>query len=194
MKFPTPRSVKSFVSLVFVMTLVLGLIYVVAQYNFRTNANDPQIQLAEDFASQLSSGRTVDSINTSNTVDMARSLSLFIFIYDDTGNVLAGTGKIDGELPILPVGVLDYTRGAGQDRITWQPQEEQRFALVVTRYDGPIQGFVAVGRSLREVEQRVSTLGWYILGAWLLGVIGLYGLEVSGKIADPKDPKEQVKT
>lgn len=182
MKLPVSYLLKLFLPLVFIMTITMGLVYVVEQQNFRMNANDPQIQLAEDFADQLSAGRTVASINTSNSVDMAKSLSLFIFIYDEAGNIVAGSGKLDGQYPTLPVGVLDYTKKAGQNRITWEPQSGLRFALVIIPYSGAQSGFVAVGRSLREVEQRVGTLAMQVLGAWFAGLVGLFILIIGGKI------------
>ncbi len=165
-----------------------GLVYVAVQQNFRTNANDPQIQLAEDFANQLSAGRTVDSINTSISVDMVKSLALFIFVYDDAGNILVGSGKINGQYPALPSGVLDHARKDGENRITWQPQEDVRIALVVVRYDGSQSGFVAVGRSLREVEQREFDLGLKIFGAWFIGLIGLAIILSGGEIIISRKP------
>ena len=182
MKLPVSYLLKSFLPLVFIMTITMGLVYVVEQQNFRMNANDPQIQLAEDFADQLSAGRTVASINTSNTVDMAKSLSLFIFIYDEAGNVVVGSGKLNGQYPTLPAGVLDYAKKAGQNRITWEPQSGLRFALVIIPYSGAESGFVAVGRSLREVEQRVGRLGLEVLAGWLVGLIGLFSLFIGGNI------------
>lgn len=164
------------------MTMSAGLVYVTVQQNFRLNANDPQIQLAEDFAGQLSAGRPVTSINTSPSVDMAKSLSLFIFIYDDAGNLVTGSGKINDQFPTLPAGVLDYARKSGQNRITWEPQSNVREAMVIIHYDGAHPGFVAVGRSLREVEQREATLGWQVLIIWLASLIGLLILIIVGGI------------
>lgn len=181
MKLSIPHIVKLFIPLAFVMTVSAGLVYLAVQQNFRMNANDPQIQLAEDFADQLSAGRTVDSITINASVDMAKSLSSFIFIYDDAGDIIKGSGKVDGQYPVLPPGVLDYTKRLGENRITWQPQPDVRAALVVVRYEGAQPGFVAVGRSLREVEQRVTTLGWQVLVAWLAGLVGLFLLIVGGE-------------
>lgn len=176
MKLPSPYILKLFIPLAFVVTVSMGLVYFVGQQNFRTNANDPQIQLAEDFAAQLTAGRTVDSINTSASIDMAKSLALFIFVYDDTGKIVAGSGKLNDQYPILPVSVLDHAKKAGENRITWQPQADVRVALVVIRYEGSHPGYVAVGRSLREVEQRVDRLGLEVLGVWFASLVGLFAL------------------
>jgi hypothetical protein len=51
------------------------------------------------------------------------------------------------------MGVLDYVRKNGQDRVTWQPAPGVRMATVVVPYKN---GFVMAGRSLTEVEKRES--------------------------------------
>ncbi len=182
MKLSLPHIPKLFIPLAFIMTMSMGLVYVAVQQNFRANANDPQIQLAEDLVEQLSAGRTPESINTSASVDMAKSLSLFLFIYDDAGKMVIGTGKLDDQYPTLPDGVLERAKEVGENRIIWEPQSGLRFALVIIPYGGNQSGFVAIGRSLREVEQRIDTLGLQVLVAWLIGLVGLFGLMVGGKI------------
>ncbi|OGM98150.1 MAG: hypothetical protein A2735_00380 [Candidatus Yanofskybacteria bacterium RIFCSPHIGHO2_01_FULL_41_21] len=182
MKLSMPHIPKLFIPLAFVMAMSMGLVYVVVQQNFRANANDPQIQLVEDLVEQLSAGRTVESINTSAGVDMAQSLSLFLFIYDETGKMVVGTGKLDGQYPTLPDGVLERAKEVGENRITWEPQSGLRFALVIIPFSGDQSGFVAIGRSLREVEQRIDMLGLQVLVVWLIGLLGLFILMVGGKI------------
>ena len=39
-----------------VITLLCGIIYIVAQQNFRMSANDPQYQMAEDAINALNNG------------------------------------------------------------------------------------------------------------------------------------------
>lgn len=182
MKLPVPHLLKLFIPLAFIMTVSAGLVYVAVQQNYRLSADDPQIQLAEDFANQLSAGRTVASINAGPGIDMAKSLSLFIFVYDDAGNLITGSGKLNGQSPALPAGVLDHTKKVGQDRITWEPQAGIRVALVIFPYSGTQSGFVAVGRSLREVEQRETMLGWQVLVGWLTGLVGLIILLTGSEI------------
>lgn len=174
MKSAIPHLVKLFVPLAFIMTVMAGLVYVAVQQNFRMNANDPQIQIAEDLATQLSAGAPVGPNSLTTTVDISRSLSPYVLIYDNHGEVITGSGKLNDQFPSLPSGVFDNAKKVGENRITWQPQADVRGALVVVRYQSAqSSGYVAVGRSLREVEQRESMLGWQVLGAWLAGLIGL---------------------
>ncbi len=177
------RITKLFIPLALITTITMGALYFVAQQNLRTNANDPQIQIAEDLSAQLADGRTtIAYINTIAPVDISKTLSPFVFVYDDAGKMLAGTGKLAGENPSLPEGVLEATKKTGQDRITWQPQKDLRVALVIVRYEGDSSGFVAVGRSLREVEQRESVLGWQVLVLWIVGLVMILGMIIAGKI------------
>lgn len=95
------------------------LVYLTVQQALRMDANDPQIQMAEDAVSALNGG------------------------------------------------VLDYMRQHGEERVTWQPEKGVRMATVVVRYD---KGFVLAGRSMREVEIRISNIekisGIAMLAIW----------------------------
>jgi hypothetical protein len=116
-------------------------------------ANDPQIQMAQDAASALAGGASVDSLVPSAKVDIATSLAPFLMVYDDDGKILASSAVMHGGNPSIPPGVLDYTRQHGEDRVSWQPENGIRIAAVVAHYE---HGFVLAGRSLCEVEKRIS--------------------------------------
>jgi hypothetical protein len=149
-----------------------GLVYLTVQQSLRMSANDPQIQMAQDAASALDGGASVDSIVPANKVELAASLAPFIMVFDDSGNVLASSATLHGSIPVYPSGVLDYTRQNGEDRVTWQPENGVRMATVVVRFD---KGFVLAGRSLREVEIRESNLekisGLALLVIWATTLI-----------------------
>lgn len=157
-----------------VATLLAGLSYLVVQQNYRQSANDPQIQVAEDFAAELSNGAPLSQIDPSFRVDISKSLSTYVIVYDQTGKPVTGSGVLNGALPTLPAGVTDYVGTHGEDRITWQPQPGVRSALVVTPYHSDqSSGYVAVGRSLRETEIREGQLGFDILLGWLFTMIAI---------------------
>lgn len=158
---------KSLIPLAVVITLLAGLMYATVQQVLRMNANDPQIQMAEDAASALAAGKPLDSVVPAAQVDVATSLAPFIVVYDHSGKAIASTGLLHGQLPALPPGVFDYVRQKGEDRITWQPEPGIRSATVVTHYGGALPGFVMAGRSLRESESRTDQLGLIIGLGWL---------------------------
>jgi hypothetical protein len=164
-------ALKSWLPLAGAILVLSLMIYVSVQQAYRSGANDPQIQLAEDAARALSAGEAADLPGTSS-IDVANSLAVFHVTYDDQGRPVSGTARLNGALPSLPAGVLDYVRSNRQTIISWQPQTGVRSAIVVRRVNGVHPGFIMVGRSLREVERRVNRL----IGMLLLGMGGaLFG-------------------
>ena len=154
-----------------IVTALYATIIGVAQTVLRSEANDPQLQLAEDAAAQLSQGQAATKL-IGRDVDLATSLAPFLVIYDRQGQVLGSSGRLDGQIPTLPAGVLHGVLAGGERTVTWQPQSGIRVAAVVVGTD---QGYVLSGRSLREVERRTRDLETFILVAWMLS-IGLLGL------------------
>jgi hypothetical protein len=162
------RVIKKWLPLAIATAGLCGLVYLTVQQSLRMGANDPQIQLAEDAASNLNAGASVESVVSSTQVEIADSLAPFLIVFDNTGKVLASSATLHGTVPVYPPGVLDYTRQKGQDRVTWQPEAGVRMATVVVGYKN---GFVMAGRSLREVENRETTTeqlsGAAMLAIWI---------------------------
>jgi hypothetical protein len=146
--------------------------YLVMQQTHRMAANDPQLQLADDGAAALEQGRPVTQVVPADTVDVARSLAPFVLVLDDTRKVLASSGRLDGQIPIPPAGVLAAVRIEGGEDVTWAPRPSVRLASVVRRINGARPGFIIVARSLRETEWRIARIGQMIATGWLVGLIG----------------------
>ncbi len=163
---------KTLIPLAVIITLLSGLLYATVQQVLRMNANDPQIQIAEDAATALASGKSVDSVVPNTQIDIATSLAPYVIVFDNSGKAIASSGLLHNQLPTLPSGVFDYVRQNGEDRITWQPEPGVRSATVVTRYGGAQPGFVMAGRSLRESENRTDQLGVIIGFGWLGTLLG----------------------
>ncbi len=159
--------IRYWLPLAAVTTLLSGLIYLAVQQSLRWGANDPQIQMAEDAAAALGSGGTVTSVLPTAQVDISNSLAPFMVIYNDSGEPLGSSAKLNGLTPALPHGIFDYTRQKGEDRVTWQPEAAVRIAAVVVAYGGTQPGFVLAGRSLREVEIRENQVEQITAIAWL---------------------------
>jgi hypothetical protein len=154
------KTVRAWLPLAAVIVIFTGLVCVTVQQNYRMSANDPQIQIAEDIAEALSSGKAqADAIVPPQpTAEMAPSLATFVVIYSATGTPIGSSVALDGKLPTLPAGVLDAAKLRGENRLTWQPKTGVRIAAVVVSFSGPNPGYVLAGRSLREVEVRESQL------------------------------------
>ena len=151
-----------------VLTVACGLIFLGLQQDLRQDANEPQIQMAEDMARALDGGTVPANLVGASKVDLAVSLAPFIAVYDQSGAVLATDGALDGGPPRPPMGVLATARSAGIDKVTWQPRAGVRIAAVVVPWHG---GTVLVGRLLRLVEERVGQLQVLAVAAWLGGLI-----------------------
>ena len=153
----------------FVITVFSLLIYLVAQQNFRTSANDPQIQMAEDTALALNEGQDISKIVSGQKIDIGKSLVPFLIVYDKTGKEIITSAMLEGQVPKIPVGVLFASTVIGENRLTWQPAVGVRIAAVVVPFS---KGYVLAGRSLREVEKREEAVGIYVFAAWLINSIG----------------------
>lgn len=156
-----------------ILTLLLLALYISLQQTLRQQANDPQIQLAEDTAQSLERGVPATTLISTTTVELSRSLAPFIMIVRSDGSIVASSGVIDGKAQKPPQGVLDYARTHGQHRVTWQPRSDIRQALVVQPYN---DGWVIAGRSLRQTEIRIQQLGTNLLIGWIFSLIASYTL------------------
>ena len=154
-----------FLILAVLITLICVLVFGVSQQIYRQSANDPQVQISEDMASYASSGKDLSAVMPKMETDISQSLVWFVMFFDDSGKVVASNAKLDGQTPIVPVGVLEHAKISGQNRVTWQPKEGVRIAAVITKYNG---GEVLVGRSLRETESRIHALGKKVMIAWIV--------------------------
>lgn len=156
-----------------VLTFVCALIYGVGQQVIRQSADDMQVQMAEDAASQLASGQKPDSVIPAKKVDMVKSLAPFIIVYNDKQQVIASSGSINGKVPLLPGGVLDAAKD-GENHITWQPEANVRDAVVALSFHGKQSGYVLAGRSLREVEKHSNLVFILTFFTWVASLIVMY--------------------
>ena len=174
------RILRNWVPLAFVATILIGFTYSIVQQDLRQGANDPQIQIAEDATSKLATGASTTDLLAFQQVDITSSLATFMTIFDSNGKVIATSGKLGIADPALPRGVFAYTKTHTEDRFTWQPVANIREAVVVRAYQTPTGtiGYVLVGRSLREVEKRVSELFIASAIAWAITLGGSLGLRL----------------
>lgn len=160
------------------LTVVCGLVYMSVQQSLRQGANDPQIQMAEDAALALEDGASAEALVASQQVDINHSLAAFLIVYDADGRPVAGSGLLDGKLPEIPRGVLDYAGQNGQNRVSWQPEDGVRIAAVVVP---SADRFVLAGRSLREVEKRELQVQGFAAAAWIIGLLASLAAVVFGQ-------------
>jgi hypothetical protein len=165
---------------------LLGLaLYAIPQQVLRQGADDPQIQMATDTATFLERYGITDGLlhgalvkSDTGIVDLKRSLSPFLIVYNDKGLPLGSNAQLDGQTPTPPAGVFDYVRAHGEERVSWQPilgnSRGLRIAAVVERVNGTQPGFVLAGRSMREVQARIDHIQTMAGMTWL-GMLCLIG-------------------
>jgi hypothetical protein len=167
------RSIVLWLPIAAISTVFAGVVYATVQQAQRSSANDPQLQMAEDAATQLSNGANPQVVVAGPPVDVAHSLAPFTIVFDSDGTAQASTAELDGHTPVPPQGVLDAATANGVDTITWQPHDGVRAAIVVVPYEGGgATGTVLVGRSLRAVEEREDRTLLIAALAWVAALLG----------------------
>ena len=164
------RALAFFLPAAVVAVLGSGLVYASVQHIQRSDANDPQVQLAEDAAVALDAGAQPAGVVGQDRVDVGVSLAPFVVVYDTAGSVLATSGRLDGHDPVPPAGVLESAVSTGRDIVTWQPRGGVRIATVVVPWHG---GAVLAGRSLRLVEQREDDSLLLVVAGLLVMLLGI---------------------
>jgi hypothetical protein len=151
-----------------IITIIMGLIYASVQQSYRTAANDPQVELARELKERLQKGESLQN-KFSDTFDLASTLSVFVETYDAAGHPTQSNALLGGRLPQLPMGLLAHAKEAGEHWVTWQPRRGIRMAMGILAINtaGPV-AYLAVGRSLRLTEERVSNLSFMVIVAWVL--------------------------
>lgn len=148
----------------------VGISYGSVQQSIRQSAYEPQVQMAEDAVRSLQNGTSPADITGSSVMDISQSLLPFVMIYDSSGKVIASSGTLSGETPLLPPGVLSSAQVRGEDRLTWQPADNVRIAAVIVPFSSSHPGYVLAGRSMRESEMITERLLSLALASWLIAI------------------------
>jgi sensor histidine kinase regulating citrate/malate metabolism len=174
------------------VTVLIGSIFVTGQHLYRSNANDPQVEISEQISEFIKQGAPADAIiDQEQAMDITNSLSAFAIVYDKDGKLVVSSGKIGEEIPTPPSSVFDSAKATGQNRFTWEPKKGTRIAAVLRKVDDE-KGFILVGRNLREIENREQALTFVIAIIWivLLGISALLSWMLS-KISGSKTLVEE---
>ena len=152
-------------------TLISLLLYVVMQQSIRLGANEIPIELAENTARSLATQNTFPQTFPPDKIDISKSISPFIYVFDKDKRLIGSTAIVSGKTPEFPQGVLDNAKKNGEDRVTWQTVEGIRSSTVTVYFKDKLEGYIVAGKSLSEVEKRIDTIALQILIGYLVGVI-----------------------
>src|SRR4051812_39571441 len=94
-----------------VATGVCVAAFLAGQQIYRQTLNDPQQQMAEDGALKLASGAVPADIVTRQLalIDIQKSLSPWIAVYDSQGLPLEASGQLNNAPPQPPQGIFDIS-------------------------------------------------------------------------------------
>lgn len=169
-----PEVYKFWIILAIATTFLSLLMCVIVQQTIRQSANDPQIQIADDTASKLAGGKDPDQLIVQSKVDLATSLDIFMIVYSAKGEPIFSTAILENNTPELPMGVLEYAKIHPIHKLTWQPKDSVRISTVVKYFKGEREGFVLVGRSLREVENRKAMVQQQAILGWAATLVATF--------------------
>ncbi len=165
------KTVTTFVVLAALVTVIFGTIHVAVQQSYRTNANDPQVEVTGQVADVMNQNVPLDAIvSDADQIEMGKSLSLFVMIFDKDKNLVGASAALDGKSPTLPDGTFEYAKSHGsENRFTWEPKKGVRIAAVLKVVGD--KGYVLAGRSLKEIEAREMDLTKLTLIGWVISVL-----------------------
>jgi sensor histidine kinase regulating citrate/malate metabolism len=157
------------------ITITAIMVYGVGQQILRQSADDPQIQIAEDTAKALERGQTI-SIPPSAKNDVSKSLTSFIVVYDASKKFVTSSITVNNNNPVLPISMLEQVDKKGETKVTWEPAKGIKAAVVIVKHGGQAPGYVAIGRSLREIDKRINDMGNLIVLIWLISIIAILAI------------------
>jgi len=177
-----------------------GCTYVAFQQTQRDAANQPAAQIAKQVAWEIDGNMTFEQTwnqlmgrdsQTTDTLfktnlqesDMTQTLTPVVMIYDQKGNMVYTSTTPWADYWKLPSGVLNNIAKTGEDRVTWQPEKGQRFALVGVKahpMNNSDEIYYVVGAySLSESEKNVDKFAKMLLigsMAYAIGCVVLLAL------------------
>lgn len=162
-----------------VFTLSILALYITTQQVLRLEANTQIAMMVQDIASQdiMSQIQPGSTIDYSRSVDVSKIASPFVIIADNTMHIVESSISVKGSEPTLSSGVFEYAKMKGENRLTWQPMQGVREALIVKYVSSASGGWYAIaGQSLQETEKLIDIIGIDLLMGWVGGNIILFAV------------------
>jgi hypothetical protein len=182
------QAIKTWLPFAIVLTLAVAAAYSIGHNVYRQSLNDPQVQLAEDWAAQIEAGTDVSRLSLGPFIDPTKSLAPFGIVYNQDGSIANSSAAAPSTMA-QPDGVFASVDAAinKEARFTWQPPSGARFAAVIKKAQTSDKTYyVLAARNMREVELRDNTLLLLCFIGWLVGQIVLVAslnMHVAGHVA-----------
>lgn len=174
-KFLGNPLVRAWLAIIGVASLAIGAAYTMTQQSTRLSADDLPLTTSQVAKQELQSGSDAKDVVPTLKTDLRNNVSVFMIITDGTQHVLASSAVLDGQTPLPPQGVFDFTSAQGTDHFTWEPTNGVRLATRVSKYGtAPNNGYIITGQSLKPFEDRIQIYTWIAVAAWLASVAWSY--------------------
>lgn len=153
-------------------TLMLGAAYGMVQQSTRLAANEAPLAAIQSAKTQIEKGAAPESAVPNANINIRTNDNLFIIVTDRDAKLLAGSAYLDDRVPLPPKSVFEDTKARGLDKVTWEPAQGIRLAIVASTYKtaAGVEGFVIAGQSLRPIQDRIKTSGLVAAAAWLASI------------------------
>ena len=151
------------ITLLALITVVIGTMYGMVQQSIRLSAYDAPRQAIDAFVAN----RDASESNFTH-INLAADSNVFVIVYDAQGHAVGGDGYLGNKLAVVPIGVLKHARSGHENTVTWQPQSGVRLATVVAK-DG--DQYILAGQSLKPYEDRTSRIIRIAVLGWLIAVM-----------------------
>ncbi len=135
--------------------LVFMTVFVSGQQIIRGQANSMPRWVAHEVASEFADGSDPSSLLGATKTDVSNRGSLAISVYDRNHNLITSNAALDGEVPLIPGGVLEHATADKDNAITWQPVKGVRLAAVVVFTE---KGYVVATNNLADAENQITHL------------------------------------
>lgn len=152
----------------FLVTFTSLLVYVAVQQVLRLGANGMPAELAAKTSINLENSKSALDAVPGEITDISKSPGTFVMVFDKDKILIASSAVMGKDKPVYPKGVLDYVDKNGENRVTWQPQKGLRFATIAIKAGDK---YIVAGRSLKETEKLIDTVGSLVFYAWLACMI-----------------------
>lgn len=158
-----------------ILTLVMAFGFLVGQQVLRMSSDDPQISGIEGVYEALTAGQDPSAFSSLPPVDPTKSLLPFVVVFDSEGKLVGGTLLLEGQNLEIQKSVLESSKKTNSKKITWQPKKGVRLASVIKPYAfEEKQGYILVGKSLRENDYRTINLLKVFGFFWIVSLIIIF--------------------
>jgi hypothetical protein len=142
------------------------------QVNF-SRAADPQTEMANEIANSIRKDIAVDHYFSQNPADLSWSSLPFVVLYDSALRPVKYSATLNGKPPEIPVRVLEQSDRYGSQKISWEPGNGKRMAVALDYVGKSGISVVAVGRSLKHIEETTANLIKIIFLSWIVCILVL---------------------